>query len=87
MTPRLIRAQTVTNYYEQRYLLANCRSCSDMAGNFTCCQYNGRSVVDVLIVQRDIMPLNFDWYSDHGVISASLAVIVNTAVPLSRAAW
>ena len=58
-----------------------------MAGNLTCCQYNGSSVVDVLIAQRDIIPfidyfkvLPLVWYSDHAVISACFAVTVNTAV-------
>ena len=68
------------------YLLI-CRICGDMAGNLTCCQYNGSSVVDVLIGQRDLIPLinylkvlPFDWYSDHAVISACFAVTVNTTV-------
>ena len=48
---------------------------------------NASSVVDVLIAQRDLIPLinyfkvlPFDWYSDHAVISACFAVTVNTAV-------
>ena len=76
--------QIMTNH---DMLLANGRICGDMAGNLTCCQYNGSSVVDVLIAQRDLIPLinyfkvlPFDWYSDHAVISACFAVTVNTAV-------
>ena len=76
--------QIMTNH---EMLLANGRICGDMAGNLTCCQYNGSSVVDALIAQRDLIPLinyfkvlPFDWYSDHAVISACFAVTVNTAV-------
>ena len=70
--------QLMTNY---DMMLANGRICGDMAGNYTCCQRNGCSVVDMLIVQRDLLPiidyfkvLAFDWYSDHAVTSASFSV-------------
>ena len=70
-------------------LLANDRFSVDISGNFTCCHYNGSSVVDIFIVQRDRIPLlsyfnvkDFDWYSDHAVISACIAVDVNRATPL-----
>ena len=66
--------QLITNY---DMMLANGRICGDMVGNYTCCQRNCCSVVDMLIVQRDLLPiigyfkvLPFDWYSDHAVISA-----------------
>ena len=68
--------QLMTNY---DMMLANGRICGDMAGNYTCCQRNGCSVVDMLIVQRYLLPiinyfkvLPFDWYSDHAVISKQL---------------
>ena len=70
--------QLMTNY---DMMLANGHICGDMAGNYTRCQRNGCSVVDMLIVQRDLLPiidyfkvLPFDWYSDHAVISASFSV-------------
>ena len=70
-------------------LLPNGRICGDMDENLTCCQYNGNSVVDVLIAQRDLIPLinyfkilPFDSYSDHAVIMACFAVSVNTAVAI-----
>ena len=76
--------QIMTNH---DMLLADGRICGDMAGNLTCCQYNGSLVVDVPIAQRDLIHLinyfkvlPFDWYSDHAVISARFAVSVNTAV-------
>ena len=78
--------QLMTNH---DMLLANGRLCGDIAGNFTCCHYNGCSVVDVFIVQRDLIPLlsyfnvkEFDWYSDHAVISACIAVEVNRSAPV-----
>ena len=46
--------QIMTNH---GMLFANGRICGDMAGNLTCCQYNCSSVVDVLIAQRDLIPL------------------------------
>ena len=76
--------QIMTNY---DMILANGRICGDMTGNYTCCQYNGSSVVDVFIAQRQLLPLisyfkvlPFDWYSDHAVISACIAVEVNRIV-------
>ena len=42
------RLQIMTNH---DMLLTNGRICGDMDGNLTCCQYNGFSVVDVLIVR------------------------------------
>ena len=70
--------QSMTNY---DMMLANRCICGDMAGNYTCCQRNGCSVVDMFIVQRDLLPiidyfkvLPFYWYSDHAVISASFSV-------------
>ena len=57
--------QIMTNY---DMLLSNGRICGDMTGNYTCCQYNGSSVVDVSIAQRQSLPLisyfkvlSFDW--------------------------
>ena len=66
--------QIMTNH---GILLTNGRICGDMDGNLTCCQYNGFSAVDVLIVRWDPIPLInyfkvllFDWYNDHAEISA-----------------
>ena len=44
--------QIMTNH---DMLLANVRISGDMVGNLTCCQYNGSSVVGVLIAQQ------YDW--------------------------
>ena len=74
-------------------LLANGRIYGDMTSNYTCCQYNGGSVVNVFIAQRQLLPLisyfkvlPFDWYSDHAVISVCIAVEVNRIVHMP-AGW
>ena len=71
--------------------LANARICGDMAENYTSCQRNGCSVVDMLIVQRDLLPiidyfrvLPFDWYRDHAVISASFSVDITKPLETPR---
>ena len=65
-------------------LFANVRIFGDLTGNYTCCQYNGSSVVDVFNAQRLLLPLisyfkvlPIDWYSNHAVISACIAGEVN----------
>ena len=67
-----------TNY---ELFLANGRSCGDLTGKYTCCQWNGQSVVDVFMAQSDVLSRinyfkigKFDWYSDHAPISVDLAV-------------
>ena len=62
-------------------LIANGRVCGDLGGNFTCCQWNGLSVVDMMIVPSQFLSrLNFlkigdfDWYSDHALLSADISV-------------
>ena len=61
--------------------LANGRHCGDLTGKYTCCQWNGNSVVDLFLGQYDIMSrINyfkvgaFDWFSDHAPISMDIAV-------------
>ena len=63
------------------YILANGRSCGDLTGKYTCCQWNGQSVVDVFMAQSDVLSRinyfkigKFDWYSDHAPISVDLSV-------------
>ena len=34
-------------------MVANGRVCGDSAGEFICCQWNGLSVVDMLIIDND----------------------------------
>ena len=70
---------TLLNDYN--LLVANGRVCGDLTGKFTCCQWNGLSVVDMLIMQRSVFHRlnnfkveNFDWCSDHALISFSLRV-------------
>ena len=41
-----------TNY---ELFLANGRSCGDLTGKYTCCQWNGQSVVDVFMAQSDVL--------------------------------
>ena len=72
-------------------MLANRRICGDMVGNYTCCQRNGCSVVDMLIVQRDLLPiidyfkvLPFYWYSDHAVMSASFSIDITNTLETPR---
>ena len=48
--------QLMTNY---DMMLPNGRICGDMAGHYTCCQRNGCSVVDILIMQRSLITLKF----------------------------
>ena len=67
-----------TNY---ELFLADGRSCGDLTGKYTCCQWNGQSVVDVFMAQSDVLSRinyfeigKFDWYSDHAPISVDLAV-------------
>ena len=36
-------------------LIAKGRVCGDLRGSYTCCQYNGVSVVDLLIVQKTLL--------------------------------
>ena len=48
------RLQLMTNY---DMTLVNGRICGDMTGNYTCCQRNGCSVVDMLIMQKDLLLL------------------------------
>ena len=60
---------------------ANGRTCGDLAGQYTCCRWNGMSAVDLLVVVRDLFHRinyfsvdSFDWFSDHALISFSLRV-------------
>ena len=73
---------TLLNNYN--LLVANGRVCGDSSGKVTCCQWNGLSVVDMLIMQRTIFHRlnyfkveNFDWYSDHALISFSFRVKID----------
>ena len=70
--------QLATNY---DLFLANGRHCGDLTGKYTCCQWNGNSVVDLFLGQYDVMSrINyfkvgaFDWFSDHAPISVDIAV-------------
>ena len=63
----------------------------DLTGKFTCCQWNGLSVVDMLIMQRSVLYRlnyfkveNFDWYSDHALISFSLRVKIENRHTIPR---
>ena len=67
-------------------LIANGRVCGDLSGRYTCCQRNGLSVVDLLILPKDLLNrlnylkvADFDWYSDHSYISADLSVDISKA--------
>ena len=67
-------------------LIANARVCGDLSGRYTCCQRNGMSVVDLLILPEDLpnrlnyfKVADFDWYSDHSYISADLSVDISKA--------
>ena len=37
--------------------MANGRVCGDMYGSYTCCKWNGCSVIDMLIVQNNLFGL------------------------------
>ena len=61
--------------------IANGRVCGNLGGNFTCCQWNGLSVVDMMIVPSQFLSRinflkiwDFDWYSDHALLSADISV-------------
>ena len=50
----------------------------DICGNYTCMQYDGCSLVDMLITDSGLFNRTdylkvfaFDWYSDHAVVSSS----------------
>ena len=62
-------------------MIINGRVWGDLTGIYTCCQRKGCSVVDMLLVQNYLFKIkdyfqiyDFDWYSDHAVISASLSI-------------
>ena len=72
-------------------MVANGRVCGDLAGEFTCCQWNGLSAVDMLIIDRSILQRlnylkveNFNWYSDHALISFSLKVKMMKSYSMPR---
>ena len=72
-------------------MVANGRVCGDWSGEFTCCQRNGLSVVDMLIIDKSILQrLNyfkvekFNWYSDHALISFSLKVKMMKSYSMPR---
>ena len=71
--------ELLTNY---DLLVANGFVMGDLEGKETCCTWNGLSVNDVFIYHRNLSNAinyfkvndNFEWYSDHRFITASLRV-------------
>ena len=63
-------------------LMITCgRVWGDLTGRYTCCQRNGCSAVDMLLVQNDLFRFidyfqiyDFDWYSDQAIISDFISV-------------
>ena len=50
--------QLMNNY---NLVVANGSVCGELAGEFTCCQWNGLSIVDMLIIDRLILQRLNDW--------------------------
>ena len=80
--------QLMNNY---NLMVANGRVCGDLAGEFSSCQWNRLSVVDMLIIDRSILQRlnyfkgeNFNWYSDHALISFSLKVKMMKSYSMPR---
>ena len=80
--------QILTDY---DLMITNGRVWDDLTGRYTCCQRNGCSVVDMMLVQNDLLRIidyfqiyDFDWYSDHAVISASLSVDIRMTLNMPR---
>ena len=68
----------MTNHH---LLLTSDRLCVDLKGRYTCCQWNGASAVDYLMIQSDLFNRinyfkvgQFNWASDHAHITADIAV-------------
>ena len=63
-------------------MIANGFMMGDIEGKYTCCTWNGMSVNDVFIFHKDLQNYinyfkvgdEFQWYSDHRVITASFSV-------------
>ena len=79
-------SQVLTDY---DLIITNGRVWGDLTGGYTCCQRNGCSVVDMLLVQNGLFRIkdyfqicDFDWYSDHAVISASLSVDIRRTLDM-----
>ena len=73
-------------------MITNGRVCGDMCGNYTCMQYNGCSLVDVVITGSGLFNrinylkvFAFDWYSDYAVVSSSwwVDIKLTTDIPNS----
>ena len=70
-------------------LITNSRVCLGMCGNYTCMQYNGCSLVDLLITDSGLFNRTyylkvfaFDWYSDHAVVSSSRSVDIKSTTDI-----
>ena len=71
------RLMTLLNDYG--LMVANGRTCGDLAGQYTCCRWNGMSAVDLLVVEGD--------FFRELTTSAWTALIGSATMPSSQFHW